>query len=123
LDCWFESVPLLAASPRWDLGGELKITPSSQTKKLTAKDAKDAKNGKMKLESIMMISSSRPSHPSRLKTNHYFEQKETKETKILNTFETQPVFPRVNIYIFPNYFNIFVTFVSFCSKNKPLNST
>jgi hypothetical protein len=46
LDCWFGPVPLAVASPRWDLGGELKITPSSQTKKLTAKDAKDAKNGK-----------------------------------------------------------------------------
>jgi hypothetical protein len=32
--------------PRWAFGGELKTTPPSQTKKLTAKDAKDAKNGK-----------------------------------------------------------------------------
>jgi hypothetical protein len=50
--------------------------------------------------------------------NHYFEQKKTKETKMLNTFETNSVFPCVNIYIFPNYFNIFVSFVAFCSKNK-----
>jgi hypothetical protein len=52
------------------------------------------------------------------KPNHYFEQKETKETKILNTFETNSVFPRVNIYMFPSYFNIFVPFVAFCSKTN-----
>ncbi|MDR1012104.1 MAG: hypothetical protein LBM04_13435, partial [Opitutaceae bacterium] len=51
-------------------------------------------------------------------TNHYFEQKKTKETKMLNTFETNSVFPRVNIYMFPNHFNIFVPFVAFCSKTK-----
>jgi hypothetical protein len=54
------------------------------------------------------------------KPNHYFEQKETKETKILNTFEINSVFPRVNIYMFPNHFSIFVPFVAFCSKNRTL---
>jgi hypothetical protein len=53
------------------------------------------------------------------KTNHYFEHKETKETKMLNTFETNSVFPRVNIYMFPSCFNIFVSFVSlWCAKES-----
>jgi hypothetical protein len=58
-----------------------------------------------------------------MKPNHYFEQKETKETKMLNTLETNSVFQRVNIYMFPSYFNIFVLFVAFCSKTKSSEKT
>jgi hypothetical protein len=37
---------------------------------------------------------------------------------MLNTFEADSAFLRLNIYMFPSYFNIFVSFVAFCSKNK-----